>query len=574
MARLAEITPTSIHNTALPTIAPRYALWFARSGAPATSKPGAASTAVKNPANPRVSDAWPRSNSNDTTPSAPGGSSATIGPDPRNFERYARGPNGTGSWRRCAVSMTRAYDAASGARRHPVRDVEVALIALAAVIGVWTQSLAFVGLVAGGSMLVCRRTAMLAGCLLVGRLGGWRAHRSWEAAVPRHLGPYVGWVVVVGDPAAFGSGLRVTVEIDGERFDAWAYGSSLRRLVERQAGELVYVDGQRRATTSQVRRAQLRHVVGRFELSVVGDWHEGSPLYRTSSRVRTALRTSAESSMGIPDSSLFTGLVIGDDSRQPAKMIAAFRESGLSHLTAVSGENVAFLIAAASPLLRRLRPWSRWGATLALIGWFMVLTRFEPSVLRAGVMAMLAGSSYVLGRQTAVARLLAWTVALLVLVDPMLVWSVGFWLSTGATAGVCLAAPRLAALLPGPDWLRVPLSVTLGAQLGVALPSWLVFHRLPLVSLPANLLAVPVAGFVMLFGIPAGLLSTLMPPIAPLLMAPCTAGTRWVETVAYLAAAIEPSPGWAAVGWLAVVISIGGLVARHHWRGSADDVPI
>ena len=574
MARLAEIAPTSIHSAALPKTAPRYALWSARSGAPATSKPGAAKTAVKKPASPRVNDEWPRSSISDSTPNAPGGNRATIGPDPRSFERYARGPSGTGSWKRGAGSMSRAYDAGGGRRRHPVGDAEVALIALAAVIGVWTQSVMYVGIVAVGAIVLRRRSAILVLCLVIGLLGGWRARQSWDAAVARHLGPYNGWVVVVGDPAPFGSGLRVTVEIDGERFDAWAYGSSLRRLVQRQAGDVVYVVGQRRATTSQVHRAQLRHVVGRFDLSVVGDWHDGIPLYRTSSRVRTALRTAAESSMGTRDGSLFTGLVIGDDSRQPAEMIAAFRESGLSHLTAVSGENVAFLIAAASPLLRRLRPWWRWAATLALIGWFMVLTRFEPSVLRAGVMAMLAGSSYVLGRRTAVIRLLAWTVMLLVLIDPMLDWSVGFWLSTGATAGVCLAAPRLAALLPGPVWLRVPISVTLGAQLGVALPSWLVFHRLPLVSLPANLLAVPVAGFVMLFGIPAGLLSTLLPPVAPFLMAPCTAGTRWVETVAYLSAAIEPSPGWAAVGWLAVVISIGALVVRHRWRGSPDDVPI
>ncbi len=470
--------------------------------------------------------------------------------------------------------MTRAYDARGHAWRHPVGDVDVAAIASAAVIGVWTQSLMWIGVAAVGSMLICRRTALLVVCLLIGLAGGWRSHVSWRAAAPRHLGHFAGWVAIVGDPAPFGNAVRATLEVDGERFDAWAYGSSRRRLLDRQAGDLVYVDGQRRATTSRVRRAQLRHVVGRFELQVVGDWHEGPPLYRTSSRVRIALRSSAEGSMGVRDASLFTGLVIGDDSRQPAETVAAFRDSGLSHLTAVSGENVAFLIAAASPLLKRLRPWWRWAVTLALIGWFMVLTRFEPSVLRAGVMAMLAGTSYVLGRQTAVARLLAWAVTLLALVDPMLVWSVGFWLSVGATAGVCLASPWLAERLPGPRWLRVPLSVTLGAQLGVALPSWLVFHRLPLVSLPANLLAVPVAGFVMLFGIPAGLLSALLPPLAPLVMAPCTAGTRWVSTVAYLAAAVEPSPGWAVAGWLVLVIAVGGLVARHHWRGPPDDVPI
>ncbi|MEY2554706.1 MAG: competence protein ComEC, partial [Ilumatobacteraceae bacterium] len=448
------------------------------------------------------------------------------------------------------------------------------MIGLATVVGVWTQSVTAVLIAATMSMLAARRTALLLACVAVGLTGGWRSKVEWDAAVPRRTGPYAGWVTVVGDPAPFGTGLRVTMEIDGERFDAWAYGSSRRRLVDRQAGQVVYAQGVRRSITSNARRAQLRHVVGRFDLQVVGDWHEGSRLSLTTSRVRVALRGAAESAMGVRDASLFTGLVIGDDARQPVDMVLAFRTSGLSHLTAVSGENVAFIVAAASPLLRRLRPWWRWAATLALIGWFMALTRFEPSVLRAGVMAMLASSSYVLGRQTSVARLLATAITILVLVDPMLVWSVGFWLSAGATAGVCLVAPPLAERLPGPAWLRVPLAVSLGAQLGVAVPSWLVFHRLPLMSLPANLLAVPVAGFVMLFGIPAGLLAAAVPPLAPVLMAPCTAGTRWVAMVAYDGAALEPSAEVGAVGWAMIVVAIGVLVVRHRWRRPPDDVPI
>ncbi|MEP7112957.1 MAG: ComEC/Rec2 family competence protein [Ilumatobacteraceae bacterium] len=470
--------------------------------------------------------------------------------------------------------MTRAYDARRDRRRHALGDGEVAMVMLGAVVGVWTQSAMWVALVAGVAAIVGRRPLPLAVCLVVGLAGAWQSQVTWESAAPRHTGTYLGWVTVVGDPAPFGTGLRVTVEADGERFDAWVYGSPRRRLVDRQAGEVVYVQGERRELVSNVRRAQIRHVVGRFDVAVVGDWHEGSPLYRASSRVRTALRRAAESTMNADNAALFTGLVIGDDARESEEMITAFRSAGLSHLTAVSGENVVFVVAAASPILRRLRPWWRWAATLGLIGWFMALTRFEPSVLRAGVMAMLGCSSFVVGRQQPVARLLVWTVTILVLVDPMLVWSVGFWLSTGATAGVCVIAPRLAEWLPGPQWLRAPLSVTLGAQLGVMLPSWLVFHRLPLVSLPANLLAVPVAGFVMLVGIPGGLCSAALSPLAPLLMAPCAAGTRWVATVAYLAAAAEPSPRWAAFGWLIVVVSVCALVIRHRWRRSSDDVPI
>jgi len=472
------------------------------------------------------------------------------------------------------ASMTRAYDVRRDGLRHPLTDGEVVMITVAAVVGVWTRSALWIGVVALASVLVGRRSAVLLACLVIGVGGGWRSRASWDSAVPRQVGNYTGWVTIVGDPAPFGSGLRVTVEIGGERFDAWAFGSPRRRLVDRQAGEKVYVQGRRRLMVSNARRAQIRHVVGQFDLVVVGDWSDGSPLYRTSSRVRTALRRAAESTMGSDDAALFTGLVIGDDAREPIDMVDAFRASGLSHLTAVSGENVAFVLAAASPLLRRLRPWWRWAATVGLIGWFMALTRFEPSVLRAGIMAMLACSSFVLGRQQAVVRMLAWTVSILVLVDPMLVWSVGFWLSTGATAGVCVIAPLLAERLPGPHWLRVPLSITLGAQLGVILPSWLVFHRLPLVSLPANLLAVPVAGLVMLFGIPAGLFAAVARPLAPLVMAPCAAGTRWVDTIAYLAAGIEPSPLWSAVGWAVVVSGIVALVIRRRWRHPADDVPI
>ncbi|MEP7201147.1 MAG: ComEC/Rec2 family competence protein [Ilumatobacteraceae bacterium] len=470
--------------------------------------------------------------------------------------------------------MIRAYDVRSVGRRHPLNDGEVVMVALAAVVGVWTRSPVAIVAVAIASVMVGRRAAVVVTCLVIGVTGGWRSQVIWDSATPRQLGDYAGWVTVVGDPAPYGTGLRVTVEIAGERFDAWVYGSPRRRLLDRQAGELVYVQGERRAMISNIRRAQVRHVVGRFETDVVGDWSEGSPLYRTSSRVRSALRHVAESTMDDHDAALFTGLVIGDDAREPIGMVTAFRVSGLSHLTAVSGENVVFVIAAASPLLRRLRPWWRWAATLGLIGWFMALTRFEPSVLRAGIMAMLGSSAFVVGRQQSVVRLLALTVAILVMVDPMLVWSVGFWLSTGATAGVCVVGPPLAQRLPGPLWLRAPLSVTLGAQIGVALPSWLVFHRLPLVSLPANLLAVPVAGFVMLSGIPSGLLAAVVPPLAPLVMGPCAAGTRWVSTIAYLAADLEPSPGIAAAGWLIVVAAVAALVIRYHWRHRRDDVPI
>jgi competence protein ComEC len=210
----------------------------------------------------------------------------------------------------------------------------------------------------------------------------------------------------------------------------------------------------------------------------------------------------------------------------------------------------------------RLRPLPRWVLTVGVIAWFVALTRFEPSILRAGVMAGLSATAYATGRERSPLRILALAVIGLVLVDPLLVWSIGFWLSVGATAGVCTAGPWLADRMSMLGPLALPLGITLGAQLGVVLPSVLVFGRLPLVSVVANLLAVPVAGFVMLYGLPAGLVAGSVPALAPLAMLPARIGTRWVDTVAQLGVRLEPDPPWTWIGWAVIAAVVCWLVCR------------
>ena len=106
--------------------------------------------------------------------------------------------------------------------------------------------------------------------------------------------------------------------------------------------------------------------------------------------------------------------------------------------------------------------------------------------------------------------------------------------------------------------------MTLGAQIGVVVPSVLVFGRLPLVSIPANLLAVPVAGAVMLYGLPAGLLAGWLPWTAPVVMFPIRIGVRWVDTVAAIGARLEPDPPVQFVGWAIVAGAVVLLVGTTH----------
>ena len=203
---------------------------------------------------------------------------------------------------------------------------------------------------------------------------------------------------------------------------------------------------------------------------------------------------------------------------------------------------------------------ARWAASIGLIGWFVMLTRAEPSVLRAGVMAGLAATAFVLGRQAEPLRLLAVAVIGLLLLDPLLGWSVGFWLSVGATAGVVVGAVHLAPRLLRLGPLALPVAVTLGAQCGVVLPSLLVFGRLSLSGTVANLVAVPVAGLVMLVGLPACLVAGAVPVVGPVVMAPVGWGVWWVDAVATVAAAAEPRPPWSWIGWSALVVAVVWLV--------------
>jgi competence protein ComEC len=394
-----------------------------------------------------------------------------------------------------------------------------------------------------------------------------RAQVAWDELAPDAVGPFDGWVRLIDDPQPVVRATRVIVEVEGERFEVFVRGRAgqLRTRTWR-GGDIVRVNGERvELRPDRAARVAWQHVVGELRIDWVGDVTPGARLSVASNRVRAAVERGA-AALSHDDAALFRGLVIGDDRDQPRAMLERFRASGLAHLTAVSGQNVSFVIAGAGPLLSRLRPSARWLVTIGLIAWFVSLTRFEPSIVRAGTMAAISTTAFVRGRDRSPFRVLCLAVALLVLVDPLLLRSIGFWLSVGATAGVCTVGPWLARRLDCLGMLAMPVGITLGAQLGVALPSVLVFGRLPLVSIPANVLAVPVAGLVMLYGLPAALVAGSVPALADVVMFPARLGVRWVDTVALLGERVEPQGRLVWVGWSVVVVGVGSIAAKNRLR--------
>src|SRR4030095_63213 len=233
---------------------------------------------------------------------------------------------------------------------------------------------------------------------------------------------------------------------------------------------------------------------------------------------------------------LFAGIVFGDDRDQPPAATDDFRAAGLSHLLAVSGQNVAFVLLVARPVLLRLSLAPRFLLTVGVLGFFALITRFEPSVLRATAMAAVAAASPFVARPISRLRGVALAVGALVLLDPVLVRSVGFALSVLATSGIVLLAPPLLERLPGPHWVALPMAVTLAAQVAVAPLLLAVFGR---GARAARARARPAGGGVRPWGLGAGpAAGVLGPGPAQLLHLPTGLLLAWLDRVAESASSV------------------------------------
>jgi len=315
---------------------------------------------------------------------------------------------------------------------------------------------------------------------------------------------YEGPAIIREDPQWKRGTVRLTLEIEGKRYAVLAGGPLGRRLMGARFGEVIVVTG-RRTPRELTSHDLARHVVGNFEVRRASPAiAPAAPLHRSTNRVRHLLVRAGEYA-GWSTGGLYLGLVVGDDRFQDDALIGAFRDSGLSHLTAVSGQNIALMLGLLQPLLSRLGAPLRTVVAVSFVAWFVVATRGEPSVIRAAASAALALVAISRGRTASGLRILAVVTLFLVIIDPLLAWSVGFLLSVSATWGIVAVSPRLQEVMRGPNWLRVAVSTTVGAQLAVVPVSLGVFGRVSVVGLVTNLPAVPLASFVMVVGLPLGI---------------------------------------------------------------------
>jgi competence protein ComEC len=284
---------------------------------------------------------------------------------------------------------------------------------------------------------------------------------------------------------------------------------------------------------------------------------------------RDQIRARAEQALGsgMParEAALALGFVLGEDERIDAATVEDFRRAGLSHLLAVSGQNVALLGLLAMPLLGLLgipmRTRLLW--IVAAIAVYVPLAGGGPSIVRAGVMGALTLLVTFAGRRAS--RLYALAIAAIVTlaIDPRIGADIGWQLSFAAVLGIlAIAHPlrRAIASRLGSGGLRRVLAegaaVTVAATLATA--PLIVFHfgELSTVSLFANLLALPAVAPAMWLGMLTSIGAQVpgFPAAAPNAIA--------APLLAYIAAVASwcAQPRWAL---LEVEIGVRGLVASY-----------
>lgn len=294
--------------------------------------------------------------------------------------------------------------------------------------------------------------------------------------------------------------------------------------------------------------------------------------------------------MPAPEGGIAAALMLGLRGAVPEAVEERWRAAGISHILSISGLHIGLAagvvlfvlrlgLAAAAPLSLRF-PVKKWAAAAAILsaGAYMVVAGMDVPAQRSFIMTAIVLVAVLVDRLAITLRLVAIAAAIILLIEPESLAAPGFGMSFASVTALVAAyealRPAIARWRAGGGWLRRGLLALGGilvssviATLATAPFAIAHFGRLSVYGLVANLVAIPLTGFIIM---PAAVATAVLAPLG--LEAPALAvlgfGIRLVDD---LALAIEPLPGAAlavpAMGQGALLLfGLGGLCLCL-WRG-------
>lgn len=378
--------------------------------------------------------------------------------------------------------------------------------------------------------------------------GIWSTVEGMVVGYPQTRDGGIGYELATEQLGIDGASQQVTgrVWVDAARYPAFSYGDRLRvaglLLTPPVSDDFNYRRYlAERGIHSLIRRPRIEQL----------DSGGGHPFWRALYAFRSRASRVINRLLPEPAASLTNGMVLGIEGGIPKEVNDAFKATGASHLIVISGSNIAFLTGALIAALGSVLPKRRAALVAApLILVYVLLVGADPPALRAGVMGLLGLGAVFFGRRgTAYVSLCAAGMLMLAL-NPLTLWDIGFQLSFLTSLGLILfSRPLSSAALA---FLRLHLPIETAKRVTRALDSTLIvtvaaqatvlplilfyFGRLSPVSLLTNLLVLPVQPAILGGGIAALLAGLAWAPLgqavaaAPWLLLTYT--WRVVETTA------------------------------------------
>jgi competence protein ComEC len=397
-------------------------------------------------------------------------------------------------------------------------------------------------------------------------LGAWRATTGAD-----HTGPIVVQVgsdraidsQVVGIPR--GDPTRVSAQLQPRTSNGRTIAASLPLIPTVRNGDIIrfwapVAWAGRDAGTVLVPESSTGHEL--FIPAFAIERSSTSPVTRLRLWTNDLLTSAIERSVPEPAGALTLGVMNGDDSGMTEATRQRFRQSGMSHITAVSGWNVALVAGFMSLFTRRLSPTSAVTllAGVGVVWTYAFIVGMGPSVIRAAGMATVFLASRWRGRQGDLATSMLLTVALIVALTPSIRFDIGFQLSIAATLGIVLFVEQFPDLPARQSALALPFV----AQIAVAPLQLHQFGTYSLLAPLANLLSAPLVGLVMTGGVVTVVASLVHPLAAEIAGAITWIPARLIIAIAEREAAIGGSSGTTfALSWSAAFVTYLLLVLAY-----------
>jgi competence protein ComEC len=263
-------------------------------------------------------------------------------------------------------------------------------------------------------------------------------------------------------------------------------------------------------------------------------------------------------------------IVLGRSSEVDPKLLDDFRATGLYHCLAVDGLKVAAVGGgvAAVVLLLGLSSYLAQIAALLAVAAYALAVGLHPSVVRAALAAGLGSLAWLAGRERDRWQALLVGASVLLGWSPYMLFDAGFQLSFAAVASIFVVTPRVVRALEGypvSHGLAQLIGVSTACGLATAPVTWFQFHQISVVTVPANVVAVPVV--VEVLGL--ALLTALAAPVAPPVAAAMAQLNGWGASFVVLCARGFASVPGAQItsGRAAAVLGLGAVgTAAYAWQ--------